>query len=148
MIVNRAPSLDDPVGSMARFDHAAFFTAICDLGRLRVISRSGASTFEALCTLPRFEFAGGFMNAITETYHWHIALARFGHVRSRDELHARSGRRVLFFELRDSAQMPAFLSIYLHRAPGEPFGQEREARFCLLHTRLARGVELEGPADA
>jgi hypothetical protein len=128
--------------------HAGFFRTLRELGPLRVISRSGASTFEAICEVGEFELAKGFLNAITPAYHWHIQLSRFGHVCSHDATHARSGRRVLFFELREKPDVDPFLSIYLYRGPGEEFGAEREARFARAHERLAAGCDLVREAQA
>jgi hypothetical protein len=120
-----------------------FFALLGELGRLRIISISGPSTFEAICEVGSCGFGGGLMNAITDGYHWHLELARFGHLRSRDETHARSGRRVLFFELRESAPSPPFLHIYLHREKGEEFEPEREKRFAEAHEQLRDGAALE-----
>ena len=121
-----------------------FFEALTLLGPLRVISQSGPSTFEALCELTRFKIADGYLNAITPDYHWHLRLDGFGHLRSRDEIHGRSGRRVLFFELRENPEAAPFLLIYLYRGPGEEFSMEHERLFALLHEDLAGGVALEG----
>lgn len=121
-----------------------FFEALTLLGPLRVISQSGPSTFEAICELTRFGIADGTLNAITPDYHWHLRLDGFGHLRSRDEIHGRSGRRVLFFELRESPEAAPFLRIYLYRGPGEEFTAEHERLFALLHEDLALGVALEG----
>jgi hypothetical protein len=119
-----------------------FFDLIRKLGRLRVISISGPSTFEAIGELGSCGFAGGFMNSITDTHHWHLQLARFGHLRSCDEIHARSGRRVLFFELRERGEDPPFLRIYVHREKGEEFGPQREELFAAAHGELAGGAAL------
>jgi hypothetical protein len=120
-----------------------FFALLGELGRLRIISISGPSTFESICEVGSAGFGGGFMNAITEQYHWHLELRRFGHLRSRDDTHARSGRRVLFFELRESAESPPFLRIYLHREKGEEFDPQRERRFAEVHEQLRDGTALE-----
>lgn len=125
-----------------------FFALLADLGRLRVISQSGASTFEALCTVGPFEIAHGFVNAITPEYHWHLALKRFRHLRSHDEVHARSGRRVLFFTLHEAADAAPFLRIYLHREKGAEFEPDREARFAAAHGALRDGAPIELEADA
>jgi hypothetical protein len=124
-----------------------FFDLLGTLGRLRVISQSGPSTFEALCSVGPFEIAGGFVNAITPDYHWHLALKRFRRLRSHDEVHARSGRRVLFFTLAEASGEPPFLRIYLHREKGAEFGAAREARFREAHGALRDGVALEPEAD-
>jgi hypothetical protein len=120
-----------------------FFALLAQLGPLRIISISGPSTFEAIGELGSFGFARGFMNALCDTYHWHLDVARFGHLRSRDDVHARSGRRVLFFELRERAEQPPFLMIYLHRGKDEEFAPERERRFAQAHAQLADGRALE-----
>jgi hypothetical protein len=129
-------------GSPSALDARGFFQALRELGPLRVISRSGASTFEAICELGPFGVAGGYLNAITPAYHWHVELARFRHLRACDQVHERSGRRVLFFELRERPDFAPFLWIYLHRERGEEFAAEREARFAALHRELSSGVEL------
>jgi hypothetical protein len=123
--------------------HRRFFEILAELSPLRVISISGPSVFEAICGVGPFGIADGHLNAITDAYHWHVDLADFTRVRSRDQTHARSGRRVLFFELlaRGDDARP-FLSIYLHRGKGEEFAPEREARFLAAHRDLAVGVEL------
>lgn len=132
-----------PVASPdAPWSHRRFFDALPSLGRLRVISRSGPSTFEALCSFGAYGFGHGHMNAITGAYHWHVSLEGFGHLRSRDEVHERSGRRVLFFELRERAGSAPFLFIYLHRERGEEFEPEREQRFGVLHAELSHGIAL------
>lgn len=123
----------------AAWTHRRFFDALRELGRLRVISRSGPSTFEALCTFGPYGFGHGHMNAITDAYHWHLALAPFRHLTTQDTVHERSGRRVLFFELRESAEAAPFLFIYLHREKGEEFDALREKRFAELHAELASG---------
>lgn len=128
--------------------HDRFFRVLRELGRLRVISQCGASTFEALCELGPFGFGHGHMNAITDAYHWHVSLERFRHVRTRDEVHARSGRRVLYFELREDAGAEPFLRIYLHREKGEEFAPEREALFAGLHRAWGAGVTLDAPERA
>lgn len=119
-----------------------FFDLIRKLGKLRIISISGPSTFEAIGELGPCGFAGGFMNSITDTHHWHLQLSRFGHLRSCDETHARSGRRVLFFELREHADAQPFLRIYVHREKGEEFDPQRESLFASAHVELAQGAAL------
>ena len=144
------PSLTDsaPVASAGAaaasgaWTHADFFRLLEAMGRLRVISGSGPSTFEALCGFGPWSLEHGFMNAITPEYHWHLALARFRHVRSVDSVHARSGRRVLFFELREQAADEPFLRIYLHREKHAEFGEERERGFAAAHATLEAGVTL------
>lgn len=125
-----------------------FFALLAELGRLRVISQSGPSTFEALCQVGPIEIAHGFVNAITPDYHWHLAVKRFRHVRSHDDVHARSGRRVLFFSLREDADSDPFLRIYLHREKGEEFEPAREARFRAAHGALGEGAPIELETDA
>jgi hypothetical protein len=119
-----------------------FFALLSELGRLRVIHQSGASTFEALCSLGPYGFADGFLNAITDAYHWHLRLDGFGYLRSHDSTHARSGRRVLFFELCEQRDSAPFTRIYLHREKGEEFGSSREKRFLEAHAELGAGRDL------
>lgn len=122
--------------------HREFFDALRDLAPLRVISTCGPSVFEAICGFGAYGVADGHLNAITEAYHWHIDLGRFRVLTSRDETHARSGRRVLFFELREAPAAEPFLLVYLHRPQGEEFAPDREARFAGLHARLTAGEEM------
>jgi len=122
--------------------HRRFFDLLRELGPLRVISVSGPSVFEALCEFGPYGVADGYMNAITPAYHWHLELARFRVLRTRDEVHQRSGRRVLFFELAEAPEAQPFLRIYLYRGPREEFGPEREKRFAEAHAHLAEGVHL------
>ena len=82
------------------------------------------------------------MNVLSDQYHWHLDVRRFGHLTSRDDTHARSGRRVLFFELREQADSPPFLRIYLHREKGDEFEPGREKRFLAAHEQLSRGEAL------
>jgi hypothetical protein len=119
--------------------HRRFFALLREMGRLRVIHRSGASTFEALCSMGPHGFAEGYMNAITDAYHWHLKLDGFGYLRTHDTTHARSGRRVMFFELGEKRGMPPFAMIYLHREKGEEFEPEREKRFLEAHGELGAG---------
>ena len=126
---------------------AAFFEALRDLGPMRVISQCGPSTFEAICEIGRPVERDGYLNVITSAYHWHIALEGLGWVQSRDEVHARSGRRVLFFELRTAEEAPPFLRIYLYRPPKQDFESDREARFAALHTQLRDGADFEFSAS-
>jgi hypothetical protein len=112
------------------------------LGPVRIISPSGPSLFEAICELGPFAAAEGWLNSITDRYHWHLELSRLGHVTSRDGVHERSGRRVLFFELRERAGDEPFLWIYLHRGKGEEFDPEREGAFASLHELFAAGAAL------
>ncbi|MEM7410329.1 MAG: hypothetical protein AAF430_08855 [Myxococcota bacterium] len=135
---DRPPAVDDD-----RWDHRRVFALLRELGRLRVIHRSGASTFEALCTMGPHGFAGGYLNAITDAYHWHVKLDEFGFLRTHDTTHARSGRRVLFFELCATREAKPFAMIYLHREKGAEFEVDREKRFLEAHAALATGRELE-----
>lgn len=124
------------------------FEKFAELGPLRVISQCGPSTFEAICEVKRFGVSGGMLNAITPQYHWHIDLAELRHVRTQDEVHARSGRQVLFFELRTSADAAVpFLYIYLHREKNMPFEADRQRLFEELHAELRNGVELTMVGD-
>ncbi|HYG62992.1 MAG TPA: hypothetical protein VEL74_10455 [Thermoanaerobaculia bacterium] len=120
-----------------------FFDALAALGPLRVISQSGPSTFEAICEVGAFGIAQGYVNAITASYHWHLKLDGFRHLRSRDEIHQRSGRRVLFFELRTEEDAAPFLLVYLHREKGEELAPGREGLFAELHQELAAGLPVE-----
>jgi hypothetical protein len=125
---------------------AALFEAVRELNPLRIISMSGPSVFEAICDLGPFSITDTWLNAITESYHWHLQVDRIGHVQSRDQIHERSGRRVLFLELREQASAEPFLFIYLHRKKGEEFGDDRERRFADLHSLLSAGVSLRKPS--
>jgi hypothetical protein len=131
------------MGSVSTWTARRFFDALTALGPLRVISPSGPSTFEAICEVGAFGIANGYLNAITDSYHWHLKLDGFRHLRSRDEVHARSGRRVLLFELRSAEDAAPFLLVYLHRAKGEEFGRKREGLFADLNRELAAGVHLQ-----
>lgn len=123
-----------------------FFKLLAALGPLRIISQSGPSTFEAICEVGPFGISDGYLNAITPSYHWHLKLDGFRHLRSRDEVHGRSGRRVLFFELRSEEEGEPFLLIYLHRGKGEDFAPERERLFLEAHQELRGGARLEEAA--
>lgn len=118
------------------------FEQLSELGALRVISVNGPSVFEAICELPGFGVADGWINAMTPRVHWHVRLEGVRHLTTRDEIHRRSGRRVLYFELREEAGAEPFLRVYLHREKGEELGTEREARFAAIHERFADGREL------
>src|SRR5690606_650314 len=100
---------------------ARLFNQLATLSPLRAITVCGPSVFEAICDVGPFGVAGGYLNAMTPEYHWHLELARCRFLRSCDEVHARSGRRVLFFELAEGPEQRPFVSIYLHRAKGEDF---------------------------
>jgi hypothetical protein len=131
-----------PADSGEAWTHRRFFALLREMGRLRVIHRSGASTFEALCSMGPHGFAEGYMNAITDAYHWHLKLDGFGYLRTHDTTHARSGRRVMFFELSEKRGTPPFAMIYLHREKGEEFEPEREKRFLEAHGELGAGRDL------
>lgn len=120
-----------------------FFAALRAVSPLRVISQCGPSTFEAICDFGAHGIAGGFVNAITPAYHWHIRVDGLRGLRSHDEEHARSGRRVLYFTLSDEHGREPFLRIYLHRERGAEFEAEREKAFAALHGQLSDGVQLE-----
>jgi hypothetical protein len=135
-------------GKPPSWTHRRFFDLLTGLGRLRVISISGPSVFEALCDLPAYQIAGGHLNAITPAYHWHLGLAAFRYLRSRDEVHARSGRRVLFFELREREGEAPFLRIYVHREKDREFEPAREKRFLEAHADLAEGIQLADGSEA
>ena len=92
-------------------------------------------------------FGEGHMNAITDAYHWHVKLDAFGYLRTHDTTHGRSGRRVLFFELRERESSPPFAFIYLHREKGEEFEPDREQRFLAAHAELGSGRALEMEED-
>lgn len=130
-------------GGDARWTARRLFEALRELSPLRVISPAGPSLFEAICAVGPFGIADGHLNAMTPEYHWHLRLDRFRHLTSKDEVHARSGRRVLFFELREEQGGEPFLWIYLHRGKGEEIGARREERFAELHRELAAGKAVE-----
>lgn len=139
-----SPSVDDQTpprttGWTAR----RLFDEISALGPLRVIAVTGPSVFETICELHSFGTADGWLNAITPDYHWHLDLRRVRHLATRDQIHQRSGRRVLFFELCEEAGSEPFLLVYLHRGKGEELAPEREERFAALHRVFASG----GPVD-
>jgi hypothetical protein len=119
-----------------------FFDTLTTLSPLRVISATGPSVLETICRFERWSVVDGHMNAITETYHWHIDLARFRWVRSRNEVHARSGRQVLFFALAEDAAATPFQLVYLYRGPREDFDGVRVSTFIALHQRLGAGLEV------
>lgn len=127
---------------MAAWTHRRFFDLLGRLGPLRVISICGPSVFEALCRFGPHGFARGHMNAMTPAYHWHVNLGEFRHVASRDEIHERSGRRVLFLLLSEGAEAEPFLRVYVHREKGAEFEPECEKAFLEAHAELAAGVDL------
>lgn len=126
----------------ASWNARRLFTELGALSPLRVISQSGPSVWESICALRSFGIADGWLNAITPEYHWHLRLDGLGHVRSRDAIHERSGRRVLFVELREEAGAEPFLLLYLHREKGEELDPAREERFLRLHEHFADGAAL------
>lgn len=131
---------------MAPVTASSFFDALRVLSPLRIISINGPSVFEAIASVGPFGIANGYLNIMQDAYHWHLDVARFRHLRSQDSTHGRSGRRVLFFELREQADAEPFLRIYLHRGKGEEFEPAREEAFQALHAVAADSVELEVPA--
>jgi len=133
---------------MAGWTHRRFFDLLGRLGPLRVISICGPSVFESLCTFGAYGVARGHMNAITPEYHWHLELARFRRLQSRDAVHERSGRRVLFFELSEGEGERPFLLVYVHREKGAEFEPEREKAFLEAHADLAGGVPLRDERSA
>ncbi|MBY0401185.1 hypothetical protein K2X89_12880 [Myxococcota bacterium] len=131
------PAIDSPPWSAERF-----FDLLQQLGRLRVISVCGPSVFESICVAGPYEVAEGFLNMVTDAFHWHVGLARLRHLQSHDNLHGRSGRNVLFFELRERADATPFLRIYVYRAPGVEFASEIAQAFQRAHRELEHGVLL------
>ena len=119
-----------------------FFDLLQTFPRVRVILMTGPSVFEALCTPGAYSIQGRFLNAITPEYHWHLDTSRFGFLKSSDQIHARSGRRVLFFSLHETESDEAFLQIYLYREPGAEFDPKVESSFLLAHEELSEGVRL------
>lgn len=120
--------------------HRELFEAFTALGPLRIISIAGASVFESICRLEQWGINDGYMNAFTDAYHWHVDLGRFRHVRTRDETHDRSGRRVLYFELCEEAGAEPFLRVYVHREKNVAFDDTREQAFNGLHALLGTGA--------
>lgn len=119
-----------------------FFDLLQTFPRVRVILMTGPSVFEALCTPGAYSIQGRFLNAITSEYHWHLDTSRFGYLKSCDQIHTRSGRRVLFFSLHESEADQPFLQIYLYREPGEEFDPQVESSFLRAHEELSEGVRL------
>ena len=119
-----------------------FFRDLRAFPRIRVVLRTGPSVFEAICVPSDFGFQAGYLNAMTPEYHWHIDASRFGFVRSWDEVHARSDRRVLFFSLHEHQEAEAFLRIYIYRPPRQPFGEEIEDAFMRMHRAFEMGQKL------
>jgi len=125
-----------------------FFDLLGELGPLRVISICGPSVFESLCTFGPYGVAHGHMNAITPAYHWHVDLARFRRLRTRDEVHDRSGRRVLYFELYEEGAERPFVLVYLYREKRADFEAERLDHFAAAHAELAQGAALADAGEA
>ena len=119
-----------------------FLDLLPALGKLRIISVCGPSVFEALCEAGPYDERGGSLNMVTDAFHWHLATHRVVHLQSRDTIHQRSGRRVILFELRESAEDSPFLRIYVHRAPQTEFDPDVAERFAAAHRELADGVFL------
>ena len=129
--------------SIPSVDVADVFDLIRQLGPIRVIQITGPSIFETICELDNFSIADGWFNAITPQYHWHLELERCRHLTTRDTIHERSGRRVLFFELREDPEQDPFLLIYLHRGKGEEFEADRDSLFADWHSRCSDGALME-----
>jgi hypothetical protein len=139
----RSPRPAEPLSSEATaWSAARFFDLLQELGKLRVISICGPSVFESICVAGPYEIADGFLNMITDAFHWHVATPRLRHLQSHDTTHGRSGRNVLFFELRESEDASPFLRIYVYRAPGAEFAPEVVRAFHRAHAELAQGVVL------
>ncbi len=121
---------------------SGFFGGLKAFPRIRVVLTTGPSVFEAICVPSDFRFQAGHLNAMTPEYHWHIDVSRFAFVRSWDEVHARSDRRVLFFSLHEHQEAEAFLRIYIYRPPRQPFGEEIEDAFMRMHRAFEMGRKL------
>ena len=126
-----------------RWNAPRFLDLLQHLGRLRVISISGPSVFEALCHAGPYEERGGSLNMITEEFHWHLDRKRFRWLQSHDDTHARSKRRVLYFELSEQPELPPFLRIYVYRPAHSEFDPTVEAAFLAAHGELEKGRSLE-----
>lgn len=128
---------------------ARLFSELVDLGDLRVIVITPGSVFECICRIRGFGVAGRWLNAMTDGYHWHIDTGAIRFVRACDEIHARSGRQVLYLQLATSSVAEPSFAIYLHRPSGEPWSAERFERFARLRAVFEGGRELAvGEADA
>ncbi len=136
-----------PQSPQAGWTARRFFDLLSTLGSLRVISVCGPSVFEAICDFDGYDVRGGMINAMTDAYHWHFQIARLGHLHSHDTIHKRSGRRVLFFELREDEDSDPFLRIYLYRPAQSDFAAASESHFAVAHAELGDGaiVEKESP---
>ena len=117
-----------------------FFDLLPKLGRLRVISVCGPSVFEAICEAGSYTVERGSINMVTAEFHWHFAPARLSFLQSHDTVHARSGRRVLFFTLHEREDEAPFLRIYVYRRPNEEFDAAAADVFRTAHEDLASGV--------
>lgn len=121
---------------------ARLFRELAELGDLRVIVSTPGSVFECICRIRGFGIASGWLNAITEGYHWHLDLGALRFARTRDEIHERSGRQVLFLELGTAAGAARSVAIYLHRPFGESWSPGRLERFGRLREAFDDGREL------
>lgn len=121
------------------------FDQLRELSPLRVITVVGPSVFETICEVSSFGVAQGYLNAMTPQYHWHIELDRCRWLVLRDEVHARSNRRVLLLELAEGPESKPFVSIYLHREKGQDFDPTRLACFEAMAREVGPGVALEVP---
>ena len=135
------PHSEPEVGDESEIGVREFFEVLRSVSPLRVIQITGPSVFETICDVDSFSLREEWLNAITPLYHWHLNVDRFKHLTTKDEIHERSGRRVLFFELRESSgdERP-FLLIYLHRGKDEEFDAVREQTFQQLHDRCSGGA--------
>lgn len=124
-----------------------FFDLLPKLGRLRVISVCGPSVFEAICEAGAYSVEGGSLDMVTPAFHWHVAHERLRFVRSHDTEHERSGRRVLFFALRESEDAPPFLRIYVYRPPNEPFDPAVLDAFLAAHAEIGEGAAITPGVD-
>ena len=137
-----APRDAQAAAAPSAWDAARFFDLLQQLGKLRVISVCGPSVFESICVAGPYDIAGGFLNMITDAFHWHVAIGRLRHLQSHDTTHGRSGRNVLFFALREQEGADPFLRIYVYRPPGAEFPPEVAAAFARAHAELNQGVSL------
>jgi len=122
-----------------------FFQRLSGLGPFRIIHQSGPSTFEAIAPIARAQVAGPFLNIICDEYHWHLKLVDLRWVESFDQIHARSGRRVLGFSLADGTPRSggaSFTRLYVHRAKDAEFDARVLAAFRELHAVFEWGAEL------
>lgn len=136
------PRRTEVAAASSTWDAARFFDLLQQLGKLRIISVCGPSVFESICVAGPYDIAGGFLNMITDAFHWHVAIGRLRHLQSHDTTHGRSGRNVLFFALREQADAEPFLRIYVYRPPGADFAPEIAQAFARAHEELKQGVSL------